>query len=222
MRLGLAALISVFLFGCGGTDAGIFDDKGDGASTDETSTAEDTGGTTTDSSMTPDGDEDTGGTVSDGDPPPPVDTGAPGKDTGVLPDTAPPPLDMGTVVPCTEPGGKMFGGHCYFPTMMRSWQNNRDVCATLKAHLVTITSDGEQAFVYSNIGTGERWIGLYRPEGAAFDKSSYKWLTPEAVSYSNWATGEPNFSGSCVRLADGGAWADLACSQNLSAICERE
>jgi hypothetical protein len=218
MRLGIPALLSVLLFGCGGSDAGIFEDKNDGAtSTEETSTTDDTGGTTTDTSIV----EDSGGSTVDGDPPPPIDSGMPTKDTGALPDTAPPPpLDTG-VTTCPEPSGKIFGGHCYFPTMARTWLANRDVCNTLKAHLVTINTDAEQAFVNS-ISSGDRWIGLGRAEGSPFEKSSYKWITGEPVSYSNWESSEPNFSGNCVRLRGDGLWADYSCSQTLSAICERE
>lgn len=212
MRHRFAALLSIFLVGCGGSDAGIFEEKGDGG--DESSTTDET--STSDSSS-----------PEDSTTPPPGDDGPPPVDSTTEPDTAKPSLDTGVAidtappVTCTEPGGKMYEGHCYFPTMPRNWTNSRDTCTMYKAHLVTITSAAEQAFV-SGILSGERWIGLYRPEGPTPAPSAYKWQNGEAVGYTNWELGEPNFSGSCVRLLVGGTWADQACSQSYNAICERE
>jgi len=211
------------LLACGGSDAGsIFDkpldqDTGgtsatDGApATDSTSPTEDTG-------EPPPPPRDSGTPVEDtGDPPPPVDTGVE-LDTGL--DTGLPPVDTGG---CTDPGGKTFGGHCYFPTpLSRYWTTSRDGCTAVGAHLVTITSAEENAFVATFATTGERWIGLYRPDGTSYNASSYRWVTTETGTYRNWDSSEPNFSGQCVRMRSNGRWADQSCSINLIAICERE
>lgn len=218
MRLALSIGVSVLLFGCGGADAGIFDEKGDGATAAESSTDEETSAAVDSGATVEDTSE---GTPDDG-PPPPMDSATPPPlDTGtVLPDTAPPDVPMTGA--CPEPGGKTYMGHCYFPTMMtRSWTGSRDTCNFLKAHLVTITSSGEQAFV-NGISSGDRWIGMFRPEGSPVAESSYRWLTTEAIGYDNWDSSEPNFSGSCVRLRSDGLWADNSCGTNLTAICERE
>jgi hypothetical protein len=81
---------------------------------------------------------------------------------------------------------------------------------------VTITSAGEQALV-DTVGTGDRWIGLARSSGA----TTFGWVTSEAVTYTNWAPGEPNGTGSCARLRTTG-WADIGCDQSYAAVCERE
>jgi hypothetical protein len=212
MRLALSIGVSILLSGCGGTDASIFNDRGDAAPTDsaidETSVIDT--GRGSDSSVP----------IDEDDGPPPFDSASPPVDSGTGFDTAPPLLDVG-VPGCIEGGGKPYGGHCYFTTMPRSWVAARDECAMYKAHLVTISTAAEQAFVNS-FASGDRWIGLFRPEGSPVTETSYRWVTTEPVTYTNWDPSEPNFSGSCVRLRSDGAWADNSCSTNLTAICERE
>jgi hypothetical protein len=211
--------IPFLLLACGGSDAGNVFDKPSGG--DDTGASAETSGST--DTSTP--------VEEDSNPPPPIDSGTPSEDTSAPPppmdtgmigvDTTPPPPDV-TTVACSEPGSKTFGGHCYFPTNYgRWWSTARDICAGLKAHLVTITSAEEQAVVQS-IGSGDRWIGLARPDMTPATASSYKWITAETSSYSRWYVGEPNGSGYCVRLRGDGTWADYGCSTNLIAICERE
>jgi hypothetical protein len=52
--------------------------------------------------------------------------------------------------------------------------------------------------------------------------SAYVWVTGEAVGYTHWAQGEPNFSGECVRIQTTGTWADNQCTNSAYAICERD
>jgi hypothetical protein len=130
---------------------------------------------------------------------------------------------------CSEPGAALFDDHCYIPLKPRSWTAARDFCQALtpSAHLVTITSAGEQRFVESLLGGGERWIGLSRVDGPDFSRSAYVWIDGEARSYEHWDSStpsdpEPNGSGTCVRLRTSGFWGDYYCDTKLSAICERE
>src|SRR5690606_5138218 len=96
-----------------------------------------------------------------------------------------------------------------------TWTDARNRCASLNgAHLATITSEEEQAFVESFAttgpgGTGDLWIGLWR-EGAATATNKFAWITDEPVNYVNWNTNEPNENGTaCVRLrADNKRWSD--------------
>jgi hypothetical protein len=118
--------------------------------------------------------------------------------------------------PCSEPTGKLFEGRCYFTVPTGPFSIVRAKCTDAGAHLVTITSAAEQAFVVPMI-TGDTWIGLQQTSGR-FDV----WLTGEPVVYRRWAVGEPNGSGSCVRLRGDGLWADNNCSLAYPAICERE
>lgn len=203
---------------CGGSNAGdVFNEV----------PAADTGSAGADTS-TPPNDTGSGGGEDVVDPPPPRDSGAPAEDTsdppppvdtGIVPDTALPPVDAGG--PCPE-GWKTFGGHCYLATTgSRSWVAQRDACAGAGAHLVTINSAEEMVFVQS-LGSGERWIGMYRPESSPYAATSYRWVTPETSTYRNWGMSEPNFSGQCVRMLADGKWADQRCDWNFIAICERE
>lgn len=129
-----------------------------------------------------------------------------------------------TAVPCTETGAKTYLGHCYFPTAgTLSWDAAKAACVAASAHLVSITSAGEQAVV-AGVKSGDRWIGLSRPVGSPTGASSFTWVTAEAVTYTNWdtAAGEPNGSGECARLNAASLWADRACNNKLFAVCERE
>jgi hypothetical protein len=124
--------------------------------------------------------------------------------------------------PCTEPRAVTFGGHCYFPTTTRtSWTASNMGCQAAGAHLVTITSAGEQAAVAPLSSNQDRWIGMNRPV-LSLTANSYVWLTGEPVAYTNWAQGEPNFSGECVRIQTSGTWADNQCTNSAYAICERD
>jgi hypothetical protein len=63
-------------------------------------------------------------------------------------------------------------------------------------HLVTITSASEQSFIESllnNAGaaTGSYWIGLQRT-GSGGSTSDFAWETAEPVSFTHFASGEPN------------------------------
>jgi hypothetical protein len=111
-------------------------------------------------------------------------------------------------------------GHCYFPLASAgSWNTSRDNCSNAGAKLVTITSAGEQAFVGTLVGATSRWIGFSR-----FGAPAFSWVTGEAVTYTNWESGEPNASGEAAALIRTGTfgWFDGAVSEAHTAICERQ
>lgn len=125
--------------------------------------------------------------------------------------------------PCTEAMARAFEGHCYFPLATSSdWTGAQSACAAAGAHLVTITSAAEEAFVETMTSGRERWIGLHRPFSAPSTPSAFTWVTGESASYAKWAYGEPNGSGPCARLRTSNDWGDLACNTGLGAICERD
>jgi hypothetical protein len=148
-----------------------------------------------------------------------VDSGSPASDAG-----QPGGEDAGTEggAPCTEPRAVSFQGHCYFPTNTRtSWPSSQMACQAAGAHLVTIGSAEEQAAVAPLATTQDRWIGMNRPV-LSLNASAYVWVTGEAVGYTHWAQGEPNFTGECVRIQTTGSWADNQCTNSAYAICERD
>ena len=136
----------------------------------------------------------------------------------VVPDVAP-----DAPVTCTETGAVVYNNHCYF--FVSSAQNQttaKTACQQANnAHLVTITSAGEQSAVNA-LGTGERWIGLFRSGGAAKDQF-YNWITGEGRNnYSNWSPNEPNGTGQCATMLGTNLWNDQDCTISLPSICERE
>lgn len=177
-----------------------------------------------------DPDADAGFDVSFPDPDAPV-ADAPAADTGAA-DTAPAettPSD-GDAASCE---GKVLDGHCYFllPTD-QTWTAARDACAAAGAHLVTFDSAAEYA-VLADVGTGDRWIGLSRPDtvddAGRFSKDSFQWITGDPVTLDNWhvpppdaGLPEPDGSGACVRARGDGKWADRDCASPLKGVCERE
>lgn len=84
-----------------------------------------------------------------------------------------------------------FNGHTYYLYTGYTWQEAKDYCESVGGHLVTITSQEEMDFIVNDLESKSEkancyWIGLQR------DGDSWKWITDEPFSYSNWAENEPN------------------------------
>lgn len=124
---------------------------------------------------------------------------------------------------CTEPGSRTYAGHCYFPTTSPvSWAEAKAACEAAGAHLVAVTTSGEQAAIESMASGSDRWIGLSRPAGSPNEIGRFTWVTGEAPNYFKWDIGEPTGAGECGRMKRGGAWGDSSCASPILAICERE
>ena len=139
--------------------------------------------------------------------------------------------------------GTTISGHCYFVIGEDSgldWPAAKSACEgySKTTHLVTITSDSEQAAIIKAFfpAKTETWIGLSLADPSKSpdatckiepDQCPFHWVTGEALDYTDWSTRsstdkEPNFSGSCVRIqASDQAWADTGCTgSKYRAICE--
>lgn len=84
-----------------------------------------------------------------------------------------------------------FNGHTYYLYTGYTWQEAEDYCESVGGHLVTITSQEEMDFIVNDLESKSEkancyWVGLQR------DGDSWKWITDEPFSYSNWAENEPN------------------------------
>ena len=112
-----------------------------------------------------------------------------------------------------------YNGHSYYrSTGYANWQTAKTNCSNMGGHLVTITTAGEQAFIYGLWPSG--WIGLTDE----VTEGTWKWVTGETYSYSNWNSGEPNNSGNedYVQFVTGGRWNDLNGTSSLAYVLEFE
>ncbi|OUM66913.1 hypothetical protein PIROE2DRAFT_59085 [Piromyces sp. E2] len=71
-----------------------------------------------------------------------------------------------------------------------SWEEAKNYCTSIGSHLLTINSIEEQNYIKENfVKYGKKnsyWLGGYR------DGSTWKWITDEPFSYTNWASGQPD------------------------------
>lgn len=83
-----------------------------------------------------------------------------------------------------------YNGHNYVELTADSWTNSEDFAASLGGHLVAVNDAAENDFLISTFGTEHAlWIGLYR---TGPNTSDFAWTNGDAVTYTNWAGGEPN------------------------------
>lgn len=103
-----------------------------------------------------------------------------------------------------------YGGHSYTLISADNWTNSEAFAVTKGGHLATVNDMAENNFLTSTFGSQvSLWIGLYRTAPHA---STWAWTNGEAVTFTNWAGGEPNDAGSgeeYVHTYTSGQWNDL-------------
>jgi len=87
-------------------------------------------------------------------------------------------------------------GHLYHILTNSTWTDAEAFAVSLGGHLVTINNVAENTWVantFSQYGSINRalWIGI---NDAAIE-GTFVWSSGEAVTYTNWAPGEPNNAG---------------------------
>lgn len=86
-----------------------------------------------------------------------------------------------------------FNGHWYKAyDISKSWTDAKSYCESLGGHLVTITSNEENNFVYSTIknkGKNVYWLGGY------LNNNSWCWITGEPFYFTNWGINKPDNTG---------------------------
>lgn len=97
-----------------------------------------------------------------------------------------PPVEPGIPSTAIE-----FNGHYYqfYDKTGLNWEEAKKYCESIGGHLVTITSEEEQAFIISNIQNTQ--MKSYWAGGLKVD-SEWSWITGEDWDYTNWNDGEPN------------------------------
>lgn len=103
-----------------------------------------------------------------------------------------------------------YGGHSYQLITADNWTNSEAFAASLGGHLVAVNDAAENNFIISTFGLqSSLWIGLYRTAPHA---ASWAWTNGDAVTFTNWAGGEPNDAGwgeEYVHTYTNGQWNDL-------------
>jgi hypothetical protein len=110
-----------------------------------------------------------------------------------------------------------YNGHSYYrSTGTATWTTARSNCAAMGGYLVTITTSGEQSFIFNIWPSG--WIGLTDE----VSEGTWRWVTGETYSYKNWNSGEPNNAGNedYVQFVSNGRWNDLPNNVNLPYVLE--
>jgi hypothetical protein len=125
--------------------------------------------------------------------------------------------------------------HCYLlvPDLVTFAEASAH-CTSLGAHLVTISDQQENEFVWK-LDMTEHWIGA--SDGKApkeMGVGTYTWVDGEPFSYTNWTPGQPNAVESdcdaangggpcyehCAFQWSGGQWNDQLCLHMVAAVCE--
>ena len=73
-----------------------------------------------------------------------------------------------------------------------NWYQAKDFCEEKGGHLVTITSQEEQAAIQSILLYSGKKKNFYWTGGFCVEKDNWRWITGEEFNYTNWAKGEPN------------------------------
>ena len=110
-----------------------------------------------------------------------------------------------------------YNGHSYYrSTGSATWTTAKSNCAAMGGYLVTVTSSGENSFLFNIWPSG--WIGLTDE----VTEGTWKWVTGETYSYTNWNSGEPNNAGNedYVQFVSNGKWNDLPNNVSLPYVLE--
>ena len=109
----------------------------------------------------------------------------------------------------------IYNGHSYklFNNGM-TWNEAKAYCEERGGHLVTVTDSSEQEFIQNLLADGSKnsyWMGGYKNTDG-----SWKWITDENWSYTNWSYRQPDGDGDALMIYNGynyysqvGQWNDF-------------
>ncbi|XP_034349170.1 C-type lectin domain family 4 member A-like [Arvicanthis niloticus] len=126
---------------------------------------------------------------------------------------------------CCPKDWKPFGSHCYFTStdLMASWNESKESCSHMGAHLVVIHSQEEQDFITGILNAD---VGYFIGLLDAGDRQ-WQWIdqTPYSESAVFWHQGEPNnVYEKCViinhRKNTKWGWNDIPCSDKHKSVCQ--
>ncbi|MBC7771880.1 MAG: hypothetical protein H7210_05255 [Pyrinomonadaceae bacterium] len=99
-------------------------------------------------------------------------------------------------------------GHVYYLLSGSSWPEAETAAVAMGGHLVTIDDAAENEFLRLHFGKEAFWMGL----NDRVVEGEFQWTSGAAVSYTNWAPGEPNDQDGeedAVHMRADGTWNDL-------------
>jgi len=102
-----------------------------------------------------------------------------------------------------------YNGHNYAEITADTWLDSEAYAVSLGGHLVAVNDLAENNFLISTFGSQHSlWIGLYRTTPHA---ATWAWTNGDAVTFTNWAGGEPNDAGGedYTHTYISGEWNDL-------------
>jgi len=119
-----------------------------------------------------------------------------------------------------DPDWLWYNGHCYYYeySSPQAYQQAENTCVQMGAHLVSILSNEENAFV-SGHASDSAWIGL----NDLVTADNFQWTDGSPKAYTDFYTGEPNDSGDCIQfwMEAGFAWDDANCALQKSFVCKK-
>ncbi len=134
----------------------------------------------------------------------------------------------------TSAGGN---GHSYLPVRSESpvtWLQAKELAHSAGGYLVSITSAGENAFVYNLISAPQYWNGEFGPLIGGIQTNSsigaangWSWVSGEAWEYTNWRGGQPDDGGipeDILHFWGGPEWNDQSTNTQMfvSFVVERD
>ena len=88
-----------------------------------------------------------------------------------------------------------YNGHYYYVydlDSVNTWDEARQYCHNIGGYLATITSEGEDKFLYSRLRDTFFYESAYFGLTDKDQEGTWVWDNGESVSYTNWHDGEPN------------------------------
>ncbi|XP_037387846.1 C-type mannose receptor 2-like [Pygocentrus nattereri] len=130
----------------------------------------------------------------------------------------------GTLEKTTKAGWVQFDQREFmFFAAGKVWEEAQSTCMDYDAHLASVHSDREDAFIkrliWNHVGSDRpSWLGGYNSHVVP---SRWFWTDESAFDFNSWTPGQPDGSGHCLQTNFKGGWDDLVCERNLPFVCAR-
>ncbi|MEA5534599.1 lectin-like protein [Crocosphaera sp. XPORK-15E] len=111
-----------------------------------------------------------------------------------------------------------FGDSIYLLSNSGTWGQAQVEAQSFQGNLVTINDAKEQTFLAGLFANQNAWIGL----NDAATEGTFKWISGESVSYTNWQPGQPDnaYSADFALLGSNSEWYDTYQTDNRQGIIE--